>query len=140
MRKFYPLYQDSIIPTRATERSAGYDLYANESVIIQPNWWALVKTGVAVELNDDEELQVRPRSGLALKVGLTVLNSPGTIDADYFPNEIGVILHNNSSQDIIIKKDDKIAQGVFSKYLTTDDEEKITTQRTGGYGSTDDKH
>jgi dUTP pyrophosphatase len=135
--KWHALYDDAIIPTRATKRSAGYDMYAQHGAVIQPGKWGLVKTGVTIEINElvNAELQVRPRSGLALKHGVTVLNAPGTVDADYYPNDIGVVLMNCSENPFIVNQGDRIAQGVIAEYFTAfDDESKAV--RDGGFGHT----
>ncbi|MFN2261089.1 MAG: dUTP diphosphatase, partial [Psychroflexus sp.] len=100
----------------ATDLSAGVDLRADlqEKLILKPFERALVKTGLILEIPKNYEAQVRPRSGLALKKGITVLNSPGTIDADY-RGEIGVILINLSQENFQIESGDRIAQMVFAK-------------------------
>lgn len=136
MIKWEQLYDDAIIPTRATKRSAGYDLYAQHGAVIEPGKWGLVKTGVTIKINEmiNAELQVRPRSGLAIKHGVTVLNAPGTIDADYYPNEIGVVLYNSSENPFFVKQGDRIAQGVIAEYFTAQD--VVETERVNGFGST----
>lgn len=134
MPKFERLYEDSIIPQRATKKSAGYDLHAYESIVLYPNDIKLVKTGVTAEMEDNLMLEVRSRSGLALK-GIQVFNSPGTVDADYYPKEIGVILHNASTKLMRVNVGDRIAQGVFTQYFKTDDD-KAEGERTSGFGST----
>lgn len=104
-------------PAYATRFSSGMDLraYLNEPVTINPMERKLIPTGLYVELEIGYEAQVRPRSGLALKHGITVLNSPGTIDADY-RGEIGVLLINLSNEPFVINNGDRIAQMVVSKY------------------------
>ncbi|MCA6362384.1 MAG: dUTP diphosphatase [Bacteroidetes bacterium] len=129
------------LPEYATEQSAGLDLRANlaEPVTLEPLSRAMVPTGLSIELPAGFEAQVRPRSGLAAKHGITVLNSPGTIDADY-RGEINVILVNLSSQAFTIQNGERIAQLVVARHerinwLQT--EELSTTQRgEGGFGST----
>jgi len=129
------------LPKYETPLSAGVDLRANmdETVTIKPLERALVKTGLFMALPEGYEAQVRPRSGLAYKKGITVLNSPGTIDADY-RGEVGVILVNLSNEDFVIEDGERIAQLVVAKceqanFIET--EELTETERgEGGFGST----
>ena len=129
------------LPHYATAQSAGMDLRANldESVILKPLERTLVKTGIFMELPAGYEAQVRPRSGLAFKKGVTVLNTPGTIDADY-RGEVGVILVNLSNEDFVIEDGERVAQMVIAKHeqpFWEEVEELIETERgTGGFGST----
>ena len=128
------------LPKYQTELSAGMDLYANidEPITLKPLERTLVKTGLFISLPEGYEAQVRPRSGLAFKNGITVLNTPGTIDADY-RGEIGVILVNLSSQDFTINDGDRIAQMVIAKHETATWEEVENLDETnrgeGGFGS-----
>lgn len=128
-------------PAYSTQHSAGLDLRAdlNESVILKPFERTLVKTGLFVEIPIGYEAQIRPRSGLALKKGLTVLNSPGTIDSDY-RGEVGVILINLSQEEVTIEDGERICQMVFAKYEQIEfvNVERITeTYRgDGGFGHT----
>ena len=128
------------LPKYQTELSAGMDLYANidEPITLKPLERTLVKTGLFISLPKGYEAQVRPRSGLAYKNGITVLNTPGTIDADY-RGEIGVILVNLSSQDFTINDGDRIAQMVIAKHETAIWEEVENLDETnrgeGGFGS-----
>lgn len=105
------------LPQYATAQSAGMDLRANltEAITLKPLQRCLVPTGLYIALPDGYEAQVRPRSGLALKKGIGVLNSPGTIDADY-RGEIGVILVNLSDQEFVIEDGERIAQMVIARY------------------------
>jgi|TARA_B100000768_G_scaffold178648_1_gene194788 dUTP pyrophosphatase len=107
------------LPNYESLLSAGMDIraYLDNAVILKPQERILIKTGLYIELEKNYEAQVRPRSGLALKKGITVLNSPGTIDADY-RGEIGVILINLSTNNFNIESGDRIAQLVISKYET----------------------
>lgn len=129
------------LPAYETPASAGVDLRADidQSIVLKPLERVVVKTGLFIELPVGYEAQVRPRSGLAAKHGITVLNSPGTIDADY-RGEIGVILVNLSNIDFEIKNGDRIAQMVIAKHervrFTAVDELTGTTRGTGGFGST----
>ena len=129
------------IPTYETKGSAGMDLRANleESIILKPLDRVIVKTGLFIALPVGFEAQVRPRSGLAAKKGITVLNAPGTIDSDY-RGEIGVILVNLSKEEFHIKDGERIAQLVIAKHerITWTEVEKLseTERNTGGFGST----
>ena len=129
------------LPAYATEGSAGMDLCAHihESVVLEPLERKLIPTGLFIELPTGYEAQVRPRSGLALKQGITCLNSPGTIDADY-RGEIGVILINLSNEMQVIKTGDRIAQMVIAPVtqISWEPATKLTpTNRgAGGFGST----
>lgn len=129
------------LPHYETIASAGMDLRANisESITLKPLERAIVKTGLFIALPVGSEAQVRPRSGLAAKNGITVLNSPGTIDADY-RGEIGVILVNLSNDNFVINDGERIAQLVIAKHERADWEQvevlSETKRGTGGFGST----
>jgi len=132
------------LPQYQTLGSSGLDLVANleqdtEQIIIKPNKWEIIPTGITVELPDGFEAQIRPRSGLAYKYGVTVLNSPGTIDNDY-RGEIKIILINHGHEDFIVKNGDRIAQMIISKYEQVELEEieflTETSRNDGGFGST----
>tara|TARA_B110000444_G_scaffold256201_1_gene292083 strand:- start:309 stop:743 length:435 start_codon:yes stop_codon:yes gene_type:complete len=128
-------------PVYATSQSAGLDLRANliEPVSIKPLGRILVKTGLFIELPEGYEAQIRPRSGLAYKKGITVLNSPGTIDSDY-RGEIGVILVNLSEEVFIIENGERVAQMVVAKHEQADWIEtknlEDSERGSGGFGST----
>lgn len=128
-------------PAYATEKSAGMDLKANiaEPVTLKPLERAMVPTGLFIALPDGTEAQVRPRSGLAAKHGITVLNTPGTIDADY-RGEIKVILVNLSNEPFVINPGERIAQMVVARYEKVDWEQVDVLDGTergeGGFGST----
>ena len=128
-------------PSYETILSAGMDLRANisESLILKPLERVIVKTGLFIALPAGLEAQVRPRSGLAAKRGITVLNSPGTVDADY-RGEIGVILVNLSNEDFLIKDGERIAQLIIAKHEQIIWEEVSILDKTkrgeGGFGST----
>lgn len=137
IRQFTVVGPNGKIPTRATQNSAGYDLYASEPVTIPSKGLQLVRTEVAVQLDSNEYFSIVSRSGLALKSGIFVLNSPGIVDSDYYPNPIGVILYNTSDKDFNIEVGDRIAQGIVMEYKTMpNDESDIKTTRQGGFGST----
>jgi len=129
------------LPRYETELSAGMDVrsFIESPIILKPFERKLVNTGLYAQLEKGYEIQVRPRSGLALKKGITVLNSPGTIDADY-RGEIGVILINLSNDDFIINSGDRIAQLVVSKHeqpnLEQTDSLDSTSRGEKGFGST----
>tara|TARA_B100000963_G_scaffold314060_1_gene292377 strand:+ start:1956 stop:2393 length:438 start_codon:yes stop_codon:yes gene_type:complete len=129
------------LPNYETVQSAGMDIRANidEPILLKPLERVLVKTGLFIALQSGFEAQVRPRSGLALKKGVTVLNSPGTIDAD-FRGEIGVILVNLSSENFVVEDGERVAQLVISNYeqVTFEEVELLseTKRGAGGFGST----
>lgn len=129
------------LPAYQTESAAGLDLRAElgTPVLLRPLERAVIGTGLYMELPAGYEAQVRPRSGLAAKQGVTVLNSPGTIDADY-RGEIGVILVNLSNEDVTISHGDRIAQLVIARYEQAEwvevDALNETTRGAGGFGST----
>ncbi len=129
------------LPKYETIGSAGIDLQAgiDEDIIIKPNETKLIKTGIAIALENGYEAQIRPRSGLALKNSITVLNTPGTIDCDY-RGEICVILINHGKNDFVVSKGMRIAQMVISKYeqaeiIEVEDLDE-TARGKGGFGST----
>tara|TARA_B100000989_G_scaffold194818_1_gene147011 strand:- start:487 stop:921 length:435 start_codon:yes stop_codon:yes gene_type:complete len=128
-------------PTYQTKFSAGMDLmsYLEEPIIIKYGEFKLISTGIYIKLPESFEAQVRSRSGLALKKGVTVLNSPGTIDSDY-RGEIGVILINHSKNDFIVKSGDRIAQLVIAKHESiiwkNVDSIDSSLRGDGGFGST----
>jgi dUTP pyrophosphatase len=125
-------------PHYATAQSAGFDLRAeiDEPHTLQPGEWAPFPTGVFSKLPTGYELQVRSRSGLAFKHGIAVLNSPGTVDADY-RDEIQVILINHGNQAFAVNPGDRIAQAVIARYVTVPELLTDSTMtRTGGLGST----
>jgi dUTP pyrophosphatase len=132
------------LPQYETDQAAGLDLRANldEKIILKPLERNLIKTGLFIELPKGFEAQVRPRSGLAYKKGLSVLNSPGTIDADY-RGEIGVILVNLSNETVEVEDGERVAQLVVAKHerINWEDTEFLEeTQRgAGGFGSTGGK-
>ena len=132
------------LPKYETSGAAGLDLKANifEAIFLKPLERVLIKTGLFIEVPEGYEAQVRPRSGLAYKHGITVLNAPGTIDSDY-RGEIGVILVNLSSENFEIKDGERIAQLVFAKVEQATWQEGVklteTNRGAGGFGSTGEK-
>lgn len=144
--KFKKLTEDAIIPTRANFTDSGMDLYANNYFMLHPGEQTLVSTGIAMELPPPDtgfevimEGQVRPRSGLAAKHGITVVNSPGTIDNTY-RGEIKVILRNEGKDPFSIAPGDRIAQlvvcPVYAFPITEVEELSDTSRGDGGFGST----
>lgn len=129
------------LPKYETAGSSGMDIRANIDAVVslKPLQRALIKTGLFLEMDPSIECQIRPRSGLALKKGLTVLNTPGTVDADY-RGEVGVILINLSEEEVIIEDGERIAQMVFCPIqkvtLTEVTELTHSTRGAGGFGST----
>jgi dUTP pyrophosphatase len=129
------------LPAYETLLSAGMDLRAfiSESIVIKPLQRVLIPTGLSIELTEGLEAQIRPRSGLAFKNGITVLNSPGTIDADY-RGEIKVLLVNLSDTDFMVNDGDRIAQMVISNFVkikwTTTESLSETKRGAGGFGHT----
>tara|TARA_Y100001968_G_C19327060_1_gene702308 strand:+ start:696 stop:1130 length:435 start_codon:yes stop_codon:yes gene_type:complete len=129
------------LPHYSTEFSAGMDIRANieTSILLKPLERVLVKTGIYMQIPKGYEAQVRPRSGLAFKKGIGVLNSPGTIDSDY-RGEVGVILINLSNQEFLIEDGERIAQMVIAKHEQAEWDEVVSLEDTkrgsGGFGST----
>jgi dUTP pyrophosphatase len=134
------LNTEARLPEKAHQTDAGFDLFSIEEKEIPAGEASLIKTGISIQLPPNTEAQVRPRSGLALKHSITVLNSPGTIDEDY-RGEIGVILINHGKDTFVVEKGMKIAQMVIQPVLSVDIEEakgdlSETHRGTGGFGST----
>mgnify|MGYP001470926726 FL=1 len=135
------LSHNAQIPIYKTEGSSGMDLMAliENKITIAPYKSALIPTGLSVAIPDDTEIQIRPRSGLAAKSNITVLNTPGTIDSDY-RGELKVILFNNGEKDFIVNNGDRIAQMVLMPILKVEFEEvnelPETIRGSGGFGST----
>lgn len=137
--KIQKLFLDATIPTRGSPESAGLDLYSREAVTILPHGIVLISTGLAFELPVGYEGQIRPRSGLAFKAGVTVLNAPGTLDSDY-RGELKVMLVNHSNSTCVINRGDRIAQLVIQRVefptLEVVAELNTTIRGEGGFGST----
>ena len=133
--------EDLPLPSYMTPSSSGMDLFAavGDEVMIKPGEIKLIPCGFMMELPEGYEAQIRPRSGLALKYGITVLNSPGTIDADY-RGEVKVILINHGKHDFTVKRGDRIAQMVLSEVIKAEFIEaevlEITERGKGGFGHT----
>lgn len=140
--KISKVNENAIIPQYAHTDDSGLDLYSVENLIIKPSEIMLVKTGIKIELPQNTEAQIRPRSGLCLKNGITVLNTPGTIDEGY-RGEIGVILINHSNNDFHISIGMRIAQMVIIPVIRPKIEESKNLSKTKrgpkGFGSTGTK-
>lgn len=131
---------EAILPKRGTAKSAGYDFAATEEVTIKPGQTVLVKTGIKAYMLEDEVLKLYIRSSLGFKKNLMLANAVGIIDADYYNNvdnegHIMVALHNYGSEYRVITKGERIAQGIFTKYLVAD-KDTASSLRSGGFGST----
>lgn len=136
MRKFRRLNQciETELPRRATKYSAGYDIHSAVSAEIKPGEKYVIPTNTAVEMGEDDVLLIFPRSSYAIKFGLELVNSVGVIDADY-KDQIFICYRNTGDEPFFIKRGDRIAQGVFVKFLKTDDD-NASGERSGGVGST----
>jgi dUTP pyrophosphatase len=128
--KIKKLSEDAVLPSMSYEGDAGLDLSSIDYIVLKPGDRTLIHTGIALELPPDTEAQVRPRSGYALKNGITVLNSPGTIDQGY-RNEIGVILINHGNEDFVIEQGMKVAQLVIKPIY------KVVFVESGELGNSD---
>lgn len=144
MRQFYIIekFKDEgvNIPRRQTKLSAGYDLETLFDETIEAGQIVLIKTGLKVSIPEDEVLLVFPRSSLAINHGLTMANNVGVIDADYFNNpknegHIMIPMLNYTDKAVKITKGTRVAQGIFTKYFKTEDDEPVENNRAGGFGS-----
>jgi len=140
--KIKKLHPDAIIPQYQTKGSAGFDVHALHGWVLHPGGRAIIETGLAFVIPDGFELQIRPRSGLAAKHGITITNSPGTLDSSY-RNSLMVILQNTSTHSFAIEQGDRIAQCVVNKIEVVDlveveefSAEDMEKDRGGGFGST----
>ena len=134
-------YNNFNLPKRSTKYSAGYDFEASQNYVIKPNEIVKIPTGIKVTMNQDEMLMIVVRSSMGFKYNVRMCNQVGIIESDYYNNEsneghMWVSLQNHGTNDYIINKGDKFAQGIFVKFLTVDNEEEIKTERKGGFGST----
>ncbi len=132
---------DVILPRRATPKSMAYDFFSPVDAALPAKGELLVKTGIKPYMQDDEGLFIYPRSSWAIKHGISLKNSVGLLDADYYDNESNegemvVALMNTSGKDLVIKKGDRFCQAVFKKILLADGDEPINPKRKGGMGST----
>ena len=139
---FKKLSELAVIPQKMTDTSAGYDIYSSneKDIVLHPNTLELIPTGLSIELPANYEAQIRPRSGLALKHQITVLNTPGTIDPDY-RGEVKVILYNFGKEDFVIKSQTRIAQMIISRFENVNfievDKLSKTQRDSGGFGHTE---
>ncbi len=139
--KIKKLHPAAMTPTYGTDMASGFDLSSVEHFVIGPGKRAIVPTGLTISIPKGFEIQIRPRSGMAAKYGVTVLNTPGTIDADYL-GEIKVILINHGSEPFEVRPFDRIAQGVLAavtdhvEFEDVDEITETTTRGAGGFGST----
>ena len=133
------LCQDAVLPKKQSEGASGFDFHSIADYSLKAGQRVLVQTGISMAIPKGYELEIRPRSGLAYKSGISVLNSPGTIDSDY-RGEIKILLINHSKEDFYIKKNDRIAQGVINKVFEFEFEEvqSLSDSKRGekGFGST----
>lgn len=137
--KIVTMNSNARLPKRADPGSSGFDLFSTDNALILPGEARMIGTGLAMEVPIGHEVQIRPRSGLAAKNGITVLNTPGTVDASY-RGEVKVILFNTSPRTFEVKIGDRIAQAVVAIVpevtIVQVDELSSTTRGTGGFGST----
>ncbi len=137
--RFKKLDDRAVIPTRAKAGDAGYDVCALDEITLAPGQHSVVPTGIALELPDGVEVQVRPRSGLAAKHAISLVNAPGTIDSGY-RGDIGIILINLGKDPFTVEEGMRIAQLVFNEYLAPEleevDELSQSDRGEGSYGST----
>lgn len=135
------LNEDIHLPKRNTTHSAGYDFECAHDTVIEPGKIVPVPTGIKAYMQDGEVLQMYARSSLAMKKHLTLINSVGIIDKDYYNNEsneghIQILLYNYGSEPVHLEKGERVSQGIFINYLTVDQEEVTNVKRLGGFGST----
>lgn len=133
-------YDDIKLPERRTIKSAGYDFYLPYAFTIKPNQTIIIPTGIKVKMNDDEFLGIYVRGSIGFKYNIRMCNQVAIIDADYFENEVNdghmyVRIENEGNKAISFKKGDRIVQGIFQKYLLTDND-NVNNCRKGGFGST----
>ena len=137
--KVKKLCNEAILPIYANKGDAGMDLFSISEHLLKPGERCLVSTGLGFEIPEGYEIQIRPRSGLALKKGISLVNTPGTIDAGY-RGEVGIIIINHGNEEFEIKKGDKIAQAVINRFEIGEIEEVDllgeTERGSGGFGST----
>lgn len=129
-----------ILPTRSDYRSAGYDIYLPCNIVLQPNSRILIFTDIKSYMMDDEVLMLYIRSSIGTKKGIVLSNGTGVIDSSYYNNvsndgNIGLPLWNTTDKVVILKEGERIAQGIFMKYLISDNDNPINNERIGGFGS-----
>lgn len=138
--KMDTLYANITLPTRADRRSAGYDFYLPVDVILLPAQKTLIWLDVKAYMQEDEVLEIYPRSSLGIKQGIMLSNTVGIVDSSYYSNvgndgNIGLSLLNTSGIGVELKAGERVAQGIFKKFLTTDDDTTLASERIGGIGS-----
>lgn len=139
--KDYFKYEDIVIPQRQTSRSCGYDFVSPHEVIINPYEVKVIYSGIKCALNNNEYLMLVVRSSIGIKRGIVLANQIGIIDADYFENQdndghIMIALRNVTNESVVIKKGERVVQGIIMNYLITDDDDPKSEKRSGGIGST----
>jgi len=139
------LYDSLMLPKRGTKYSAGYDFYSLLDFILKPNEIKKIPTGVKVQMNNDEMLMLVVRSSQGFKHNVRLCNQIGIFESDYYNNEANeghawLKLQNHGDKDYVVKKGDAICQGIFTKFLTVDEEEEIINERKGGIGSTSEEN
>lgn len=137
----FSLYNEYNLPQRATKSAGGYDFYALYDYTLKPGEIMKIPTGIKVYMEEDEILFLLDRSSMGFKYNVRFCNQVGVIDADYYNNSkneghIWIRIQNEGNEDYIVKKGEGMCQGIFIKYLKVDNEEEISTIRTGGFGST----
>lgn len=135
------LYNSIKLPKRSTKYSAGYDFYSIYDFVLKPNEIIKIPTGIKIQMNEDEMLMLVVRSSQGFKYNVRMCNQIGIFESDYYNNETNeghawIKLQNHGDKDYVVKKGDAICQGIFTKFLTVDDEEEILNERKGGIGST----
>ena len=138
----FGMYSSYNLPKRSTKNSAGYDFEALYDFTIKPSEIVKIPLGIKVSMNQDEVLFILVRSSMGFKYNVRLVNQVGVIDSDYYNNidnegHMFIKLQNEGNQDFVVKKGDKICQGIFTKYLTVDNENSVEKERTSGFGSTD---
>ena len=134
------LYEEYLLPKRGTKYAAGYDIFSLTDFTLKPGETIKIATGIKADMENDEALFILVRSSMGFKYNVRLCNQVGLVDKDYYNNEsneghIFVKIKNEGDKDFVVTKGDAIAQGIFMKYLVTDDDETDTV-RTGGFGST----
>ena len=138
------LYESYELPKRKTKCSAGYDLASLEDFTLKPGERKIMGTGIKYVSPEDEMFMILIRSSLGFKYNIRLCNQVGIIESDYYNNpsnegHVMIAIQNEGKEDFVVKKGDRIAQGIFAKFMTIDNEEEINETRTGGMGSTDKK-
>lgn len=135
-------YKNHELPQRQTKYSAGYDFKSPVSFVLHPNDVKKIPTGVKCNMNEDEMLMIVVRSSMGFKYNIRMTNQVGIIESDYYNNpsnegHMWICLQNHGTEDFVVNEKDRIVQGIFTQFLTVDNEEKNIKERKGGFGSTD---